>query len=65
MNKKIKCPYCKKSFIYQNSLFRPFCSEKCKMIDLGKWLNEDYTIPSDDSNEKESLNDTNDLDNHD
>jgi endogenous inhibitor of DNA gyrase (YacG/DUF329 family) len=24
--------------------FRPFCSERCKMVDLGKWLNEEYKI---------------------
>jgi hypothetical protein len=24
--------------------FRPFCSERCKMIDLGKWANEEYRV---------------------
>ncbi len=24
--------------------WRPFCSERCKLVDLGRWLNEDYTI---------------------
>ena len=41
---KVNCPYCKKNFEYHNSEFRPFCSDKCKMIDMGSWLNESYTI---------------------
>jgi hypothetical protein len=25
--------------------FRPFCSERCKLIDLGRWLSEEYRVP--------------------
>jgi uncharacterized protein len=25
--------------------WRPFCSERCKMADLGRWLSEDYRVP--------------------
>jgi uncharacterized protein len=25
--------------------FRPFCSERCRLIDLGRWLSEDYRVP--------------------
>lgn len=25
--------------------WRPFCSERCKMIDLGRWANEEYRVP--------------------
>ncbi|MGH1461361.1 MAG: DNA gyrase inhibitor YacG [Neptuniibacter sp.] len=43
---KIKCPTCEKEHIYNSSSsFRPFCSERCKMIDLGAWANEEYSIP--------------------
>jgi len=43
---KIYCPVCKKKIIYdQNNEFRPFCSKKCKLIDLGAWASEDYAIP--------------------
>lgn len=42
---KVKCPICAKSFSYYESEFRPFCSDKCKMVDLGHWLNQTYTIP--------------------
>lgn len=46
MNKKlkVKCCQCKTEFNYYESKFRPFCSEKCKMIDLGQWFEEAYTI---------------------
>lgn len=40
----VKCPHCKKEFDYYQSSFRPFCCEKCKMVDLGQWLNEEYTV---------------------
>ena len=43
---KVKCPYCKKEFIYKDSKFRPFCCQRCKMIDLGQWLSENYQIES-------------------
>jgi endogenous inhibitor of DNA gyrase (YacG/DUF329 family) len=39
------CPRCKKTFNYYSSEFRPFCSEKCRLIDLGQWLNGSYTVP--------------------
>ncbi|MFG1493664.1 DNA gyrase inhibitor YacG [Halobacteriovorax sp. GFR7] len=43
---KVKCPECSKEFNYYSSDFRPFCSEKCKMVDLGMWLTENYTVAS-------------------
>ena len=42
----VVCPQCKKKFNYYDSDFRPFCSERCKQIDLGQWLEESYNIPS-------------------
>ncbi len=41
------CPRCSKpaSLDAANS-WRPFCSERCKMIDLGKWAAEEYAIPA-------------------
>ena len=39
------CPTCSKEHIWDTSnRFRPFCSERCKMIDLGKWANEEYRV---------------------
>ena len=45
-NFKVKCANCEKPFMYYSSEFRPFCSERCKMIDLGHWMSESYTVPS-------------------
>lgn len=41
---KINCPHCEAEFNYYSSEFRPFCSEKCKMVDLGHWFDESYTV---------------------
>jgi len=39
------CPTCKKKTIYsKDNPFRPFCSERCKMIDLGEWASEGHAI---------------------
>jgi hypothetical protein len=40
-----KCPTCSKEIIYDEKIkSRPFCSEKCKLIDLGEWATEKFTI---------------------
>ena len=42
------CPTCKKTIEYSTkNNFRPFCSERCKLIDLGEWANETNSIPGD------------------
>lgn len=41
----VNCPKCSKKFNYYSSDFRPFCSDKCKLIDLGRWLDQSYAIP--------------------
>lgn len=46
MNKKIQCPTCAKEIIWsEKESSRPFCSERCKLIDLGEWANESHRIP--------------------
>lgn len=48
MNKlnKINCPICGKINTWQqDNPFRPFCSDRCKLIDLGEWANETRSIP--------------------
>ncbi len=54
-NLDVECPHCKKKFNYYSSTFRPFCSEKCRLIDLGQWLNESYTVPVQKLTEEELL----------
>ncbi len=39
----MKCPICKKP-VSPESEFLPFCSERCKLIDLGNWASEKYVI---------------------
>jgi len=41
---KIKCPICKEKTEWQDNMYRPFCSERCKLIDLGSWASENYKI---------------------
>lgn len=44
--KEIKCPQCGRLTFYSSeNTFRPFCSERCRLIDLGQWANESYKIP--------------------
>jgi len=42
--KKHICPGCKKETTWDKNPFRPFCSERCRLIDLGKWASEEYRI---------------------
>jgi endogenous inhibitor of DNA gyrase (YacG/DUF329 family) len=43
-SKKRFCPLCKKETSWNDNSFRPFCSERCKLIDLGGWASEQYRI---------------------
>ncbi|REL32756.1 DNA gyrase inhibitor YacG [Thalassotalea euphylliae] len=41
----VKCPTCDKPVVWQaSSEHRPFCSERCKLIDLGDWAEENHKI---------------------
>jgi endogenous inhibitor of DNA gyrase (YacG/DUF329 family) len=40
-----KCPTCKKPVEWQDNSYRPFCSERCKLIDFSRWANEEYRVP--------------------
>ncbi len=42
---QVLCRKCKKEIKWENNPFRPFCSERCKLIDLGQWAEEKYRIP--------------------
>ena len=39
-----RCPICKKEIVFTGNPFRPFCSERCKLIDLDNWLSERYRV---------------------
>ena len=42
----VKCPNCGKKAEYNGNEFRPFCSERCKLIDFGAWADEEYALPT-------------------
>ncbi|MDR3371173.1 DNA gyrase inhibitor YacG [Rhodoferax sp.] len=45
--KWVTCPHCGGSSLYAASnVFRPFCSERCKQLDLGAWASEQFAVPS-------------------
>ena len=41
---KVRCPTCKKVGDWFAGPYGPFCSHRCKLIDLGKWLNQEHRI---------------------
>ena len=41
---KVRCPNCKKTGNWLKGPYAPFCSQRCKLIDLGKWLSEEHRI---------------------
>jgi len=41
----MKCPTCSKPVEWQDNPHRPFCSEHCQLVDLGSWVNDEYSIP--------------------
>ena len=46
--KVVVCPACNGKSIYAvSNPFRPFCSQRCKTVDLGAWASEDFRMPVD------------------
>ena len=48
----IICSVCRKKTTWEENPWRPFCSERCKLIDFDKWVDEEYTI-ADEKKEEE------------
>lgn len=45
---KLTCPTCKKTVLWNDQFpFRPFCSDRCRLIDLGEWASESHRIAGD------------------
>ncbi len=56
MNKIVKCPTCQKGIEWSaKSAYRPFCSERCRLIDLGEWASEKHAIPGETVPSKEEF----------
>jgi endogenous inhibitor of DNA gyrase (YacG/DUF329 family) len=43
---QVKCPNCGKQTEWSGNEFRPFCSERCKLIDFGEWADGKYALPT-------------------
>jgi endogenous inhibitor of DNA gyrase (YacG/DUF329 family) len=57
--RKTRCPQCGKESPYtEENPYRPFCSDRCQLIDLGNWADSRYTLP-----DRESTPPTQDEDN--
>jgi endogenous inhibitor of DNA gyrase (YacG/DUF329 family) len=45
----VRCPTCKREIVWSDEFpHRPFCSDRCRLIDLGAWLGEKHAIPDTD-----------------
>lgn len=47
------CPICRRSFESSSSAVLPFCGDRCRLVDLNRWLSEDYPFPSQRRNDDE------------
>jgi uncharacterized protein len=45
MSLVVKCPICRSEVLWEENPHRPFCSERCRLIDLGAWVEGRYRIP--------------------
>ena len=41
---KVRCPTCRKSGDWLTGRHAPFCSHRCKLVDLGQWFNEEHRV---------------------
>jgi hypothetical protein len=56
--RKVRCPQCGLESVWDTSSpWRPFCSERCKIIDLGAWASEAYRVPVQETADPLSLTD--------
>jgi endogenous inhibitor of DNA gyrase (YacG/DUF329 family) len=47
---EVPCPTCGRPVPWEEaSHWRPFCSERCRLIDLGAWFNEERSIPTEET----------------
>jgi hypothetical protein len=46
MTKAARCPTCRAVAKKDGNKAFPFCCERCQLVDLGRWLNEEYRVPA-------------------
>ena len=54
----VKCPLCGKEVEWKGNPFRPFCSERCKNIDLAAWASGEYRVAGNSSQNEEEDDET-------
>lgn len=59
----VKCPTCRAPVTWEGNPYRPFCSERCRLIDLGAWVEGEYRIPGEDSVKDSKKDDADDEEN--
>lgn len=45
----MKCPICHRPTTFEGNPDRPFCSERCKLLDFGAWASEEYAVPAEEA----------------
>lgn len=63
MGLTVKCPICRAEVPWEENPHRPFCSERCQLIDLGAWVEGKYRIPGKEVKEGEEEEDGGDEEN--
>lgn len=44
---KVNCPACESSVVWETANpYRPFCSQRCRLVDLHDWMHENYAVPA-------------------
>jgi endogenous inhibitor of DNA gyrase (YacG/DUF329 family) len=44
-----RCPTCHEPVVWEGNPSRPFCTERCRLVDLGAWMTERYRVPGEDA----------------
>ena len=52
---QLQCPICDRKFDREATTAMPFCSSRCRQVDLGRWLNESYGIPCEGNDDSEEF----------
>ena len=50
----MKCPICRQAVSWEGNPHRPFCSDRCRLIDLGNWASGRYSLPAEEATTEET-----------
>jgi hypothetical protein len=53
MNRNVRCPACRRPVSWEDAPHRPFCSERCRLLDLGRWADGAYRVASESAEAEE------------